>query len=110
MEQMQKLIQAIIPIALFNFLYALYRASESQRILTDESNSDKIETKREGNLPERGNPRKTERMGDLPPWVRKIGRNYMFGYLRGITTEEGYKKVMSRCGRSPGGKKKIKEV
>ena len=123
MEQMQKLVQTVIPIALFNFLHALYRASGDQKTLTSKLDSDIvetdqrtltngpdydiIETKRVGSPPKvERNPKKTERVSDLPPWIRKIGRNYMFRYLRGVTTEEGYKKVMSRRGRSPGREKR----
>ena len=104
MDQIQKLTQALVPIVLFNFLHALYRACNDpkihgepetggnpQKVLTDKSNPGIMEV---------------ERTKDLPPWIKKIGRSYMFGYLRGVTTEEGYKKVMSRRGRSPGGKRK----
>ena len=105
MEQMQRLIQVVVPIALFSFLHALYRASGNQRTLTNELDSDIIETERVGNPPEGESPRRTEKVGDLPPWIRKIGRNYMFRYLRGVTTERGYEKAMSRRGRSPGEKR-----
>ena len=90
MEQMWKLIQAA---ALFNCLHALYRACDSpkthknptgdnpQEVLTDKSDSNTMEVRR---------------VKDLPPWIRRIGRNYMFGYLRGVTSGKGYKKVMSK--------------
>ena len=104
MERMWKLVQAA---ALFSCLHALYRACDSpktrknpeatgtsgnpQKVLTDKPDSNIMEVRR---------------VKDLPPWIRKIGRNYMFGYLRGVTTEGGYKKVISGRGRLPGGKRK----
>ena len=142
-DQIQKLVQTITPMVLFNLLYALYKTSESPRssknlkasgVLRDskaspenfqdlgtltrvsENSRGPGESKADnssqasaetpegpGTLTNEPSPDiiGAKRVRDLPPWIRKIGYKYMFKYLRGVTTEEGYNKIMSRRVRSP---------
>jgi len=94
-DQLQRFFQTITPLTLFNLLYLAYlqgteeRSSppkEESKLLTNPGKSGIIKSKR-------GERR---RLRDLPPWIREISLKYGHNYLRGVTKEEGYKKLMEK--------------
>jgi len=99
MEQIQRFIQVIVPLTLFNTLYYLYKNSyqqdsgkvsnlESPETLTNSEHPDKIKV-------EKPRRREREEFSRLPPWIRKIALRYGVRYLKGVTSPEGYNKLMS---------------
>jgi len=95
-DQLQRFFQTITPLTLFNLLYLIYlqgtgeRSSppkEESKLLTNPEKSDIIKSKR-------------RRLKDLPPWVREISLKYGHNYLRGVTKEEGYRKLMGEWSKN----------